>query len=423
MDDAVLARAAGAVLSATAGGLDLAAVEAARARLKGIVDHTPCTLSRTLSSLTGSTCWIKFENVQRTGSFKERGAANLLLQLGADERRRGVIAASAGNHGLAVAHHAAKLGIPATIVMPEWAPLVKVTSARRDGAEIVLFGGNFDEAYDHAVEIARARDLVFVHPFDDPRIIAGQGTIALEVLEQVPEADAIIVPVGGGGLAGGVGVAAKARRPQVRIVGVQTSVLPSMRQALADGAPVRLDAASTIADGIAVREVRPRTLALAQAYVDDLVTVTEEELARAVLLLVEIEKTVVEGAGAAPLAALLNRALGLERRTVVLVLSGGNIDVTMLARIIERGLVKDGRLVRLSVLLRDRPGALARLTALIAEERANVVHIEHDRAFARWTAIGETEVAITLETPGRDHVDRLLARLREAGYRVQEEGA
>jgi threonine dehydratase len=421
MDDAVVPRAAGTVLSSN--GPDLGAVEAARARLAGVVAETPCAHSRTLSEITGTRCWVKLENLQMTGSFKERGAANLLLQLGPDERRRGVIAASAGNHGLAVAHHAARLGMPAVIVMPEWAPLVKVTSARRDGAEVILFGGSFDEAYDHAVEISTARDLVFVHPFDDERIIAGQGTIALEILEQVPEVDAIVVPVGGGGLVGGVGVATKGKRPEVRVVGVQTAALPSMRRALADGKPVRLDAASTIADGIAVREVRERTLGLARAYVDGLVTVSEEELSRAILLLVEIEKTVVEGAGAAPLAALLNRALGLEERTVVLVLSGGNIDVTMLARIIERGLVKDGRLVRLVVLLRDRPGALARLTALVAEERANVVHIEHDRAFARWTAIGETEVALTLETSGRDQVERLLARLRAAGYRVAEEGA
>ena len=420
MDGAGLSRAAGAVLSA--GGPDLAAIEAARGRLAGVIEQTPCALSRTLSALTGTRCWVKLENLQMTGSFKERGAANLLLQLVPDERRRGVIAASAGNHGLAVAHHAARLGIPAVIVMPEWAPLIKVTSARRDGAEVVLFGGSFDEAYDHACEIGAARNLLFVHPFDDERIIAGQGTIGLELLEQRPDVDAIIVAVGGGGLAGGVGVAVKSRRPEVRIVGVQTDALPSMRRALAEGHPVRLDPASTIADGIAVRAVRERTLALAKTYVDDLVTVSEEELARAILLLVEIEKTVVEGAGAAPLAALLNRNLGLERRTVVLVLSGGNIDVTMLARIIERGLVKDGRLVRLVVLLRDRPGALARLTALVAEERANVVHIEHDRAFARWTTIGETEVALTLETSGRDQVERLLARLRTAGYRVDEQG-
>jgi threonine dehydratase len=371
--------------------------------------------------MTGARCWVKLENLQRTGSFKERGAANLLLQLAPEERRRGVIAASAGNHGLAVAHHAARLGIPAVIVMPEWAPLVKATAARRDGAEVIPWGGSFDEAYDHACEIGAARGLLFVHPFDDEQIIAGQGTIGLELLEQRPDVDAIIVPVGGGGLAGGVGVAVKSRRPHVRLIGVQTEALPSMRRALTEGHPVRLEARSTIADGIAVREVRERTLALAKTYVDDLVTVSEEELARALLLLVEIEKTVVEGAGATPLAALLNRDLGLQGRTVVLVLSGGNIDVTMLARIMERGLVKDGRMVRLVVLLRDRPGALAKLTALVAEERANVVHIEHDRAFARWTAIGETEVALTLETSGRDHIDRLLACLRGAGYRVEEQ--
>ena len=421
MDGAVVPRAAGAVLSG--GGPDLAAIEAARARLAGVVAQTPCVLSHTLSELTGTRCWLKLENLQMTGSFKERGAANLLLQLGPDERKRGVIAASAGNHGLAVAHHAAKLGIPAVIVMPEWAPLVKATSARRDGAEVILFGGNFDEAHDHAREIGAARNLLFVHPFDDERIIAGQGTIGLEVLEQQPALDAIVVAVGGGGLAGGVGAAVKAKRPEVQVIGVQTDALPSMRRALTEGHPVRLDAASTIADGIAVREVRERTLGLAKTYVDDLVTVSEEELARAVLLLVEIEKTVVEGAGAAPLAALLNRELGLEGRSVVLVLSGGNIDVTMLARIIERGLAKDGRLVRLVVLLRDRPGALARLTAVVAEERANVVHIEHDRAFARWSAIGETEVVVTLETSGRDHVERILARLRAVGYRVDEDGS
>jgi threonine dehydratase len=402
---------------------DLAAIVAARARLAGVVDQTPCAMSRALSALTGIRCWVKLENLQMTGSFKERGAANLLLELGTEERRRGVIAASAGNHGLAVAHHAARLGIPAVIVMPEWAPLIKVTTARRNGAEVILFGGSFDEAYDHACGIGAARNLFFVHPFDDPRIIAGQGTIGLEVLEQRPDVDAIVVPVGGGGLASGIAIAVKSQRPDVRVIGVQTEALPSMRRALDTGEPVRLEAASTIADGIAVREVRATTLALIRAYVDDVVTVSEEELARAVLLLVETEKTVVEGAGAAPLAALLNRDLGLAGRTVVLVLSGGNIDVTMLARIIERGLVKDGRLVRLSVLLRDRPGALARLTALVADERANVVHIEHDRAFAaRWTAIGESEVALTLETSGRDHIDRLLGQLRAAGYRVEEQG-
>src|SRR5438552_6036815 len=400
--------------------LELADLDRARKRLEGAIYESPCPYSQTLSELSGARCFVKLENLQMTGSFKERGAANLLLQLDADERRRGVIAASAGNHGLAVAHHAARLGIPAVIVMPEWAPLIKVTSARRDGAEVILFGGSFDEAYDHACEVGAARDLLFVHPFDDERIIAGQGTIGLEVLEQRPDVEAIVVPVGGGGLASGVGLAVKSRRPEVRLIGVQTDALPSMRRALAEGHPVRLDPASTIADGIAVREVRERTLALTKTYVDDLVTVSEEELARAVLLLLEIEKAVVEGAGAAPLAALLNRALGLERRTVVLVLSGGNIDVTTLARIIERGLVKDGRIVRLVVLLRDRPGALARLTALVADERANILQILHDRAFSPHAAIGQTEVELTLETSGPEQIAAVKRRLEASGYRVDE---
>ena len=400
--------------------LDLAAIEAARARLAGAIDETPCAFSQTLSELTGTRCFVKLENLHVTGSFKERGAANFLLQLDAAERARGVITASAGNHGLAVAFHAARLGIAAMIVMPEWAPLVKVTSARRRQAEVILHGANFEEAYTRARDIAAERASVFVHPFDDARVIAGQGTLGLELLDQRPDVDAVLVPVGGGGLIAGLALAIKARRPEVRIIGVQAGAIAAMRASLDAGRRVTLPPAATIADGIAVGQVGEQTLAIAAGRVDEVVTVSEEELANAVLLLLEIEKTVVEGAGAAPLAALVNRSLGLDGARVVLVLSGGNIDVTMLARIIERGLVKDGRLVRLGVLLLDRPGELARLTTLIAEERANVVHIEHDRAFARWAGIGETEVELTLETSGRDQIDRLLARLRAKGYRVEE---
>src|SRR6266542_3013553 len=400
--------------------LDLAAIETARARLTDAIHETPCAFSQTLSELTGTRCFAKLENLHVTGSFKERGAANLLLQLDAAERARGVVAASAGNHGLAVAYHARRLGIAAAIVMPEWAPLIKVTSARRYGAEVILHGGNFDEAYARACDVAAARDLVFVHPFDDPRVIAGQGTVGLELLDQLPDVDAVLVPVGGGGLIAGVALAIKARRPQVRVIGVQAAAIAGMRAALEAGHRVTLPAAATIADGIAVRRVGERTLAIAAREVDEIVTVSEEELANAVLLLLEIEKTVVEGAGAAALAALINLPLGLAGARVVMVLSGGNIDVTMLSRIIERGLVKDGRLVRLGVLLRDRPGGLARLTALIAEARANIVHIEHDRAFARWAGIGETEVELTLETSGREHIGALLARLQAGGYRVEE---
>jgi threonine dehydratase len=403
-------------------GPDLAAVEAARARLAGSIYHTPCAYSQTLSELTGAECHVKLENLQMTGSFKERGAANLLLQLDAAERRRGVIAASAGNHGLAVAFHAARLGIPATIVMPTYAPLIKVTSARRSGAEVVLHGGYYDEAYERACELGAERGAVFVHPFDDPRVVAGQGTLGLELLDQLDPLDAVVLPVGGGGLIAGVALAIKSRRPSVRIVGVQAAAAPAMQRALAVRERVRVAPGATIADGIAVRQVGEITFPLVAHWVDEMVTVDEEELSNAVLLLLEIEKTVVEGAGAAPLAALLNRDLGLTNRRVVLVLSGGNIDVTTLARIIERGLVKDGRLVRLGVVLQDRPGALARLTALIAEERVNILQIEHDRAFSR-AAIGASEVELTLETSGRKHIDALKHRLESAGYTVQERGA
>jgi threonine dehydratase len=399
--------------------LELADILAARKRLEGAIYTTPCAYSHTLSELAGVRVYVKLENLQMTGSFKERGAANLLLQLDSRERARGVAAASAGNHGLAVAYHAERLGIAAVIVMPEWAPLIKVTSARRHGAEVILAGANYDESYGRACQIAIERGLVFVHPFDDDRVIAGQGTLGLEILEQCPEVAAVVVPIGGGGLAGGVGLAIKESRPDVRVIGVQAEALAAMKQALAAGARTALPPASTIADGIAVRQVGEITLALAARYLDDVVTVTEEELANAILLLLEIEKTVVEGAGAAPLAALLNRKLGLDGRRVVLVLSGGNIDVTMISRIIDRGLVKDARLVRLSVILRDQPGALARLAALVGEARANILHIEHERAFSR-AAIGESRVELTLETSGREQIETVKQHLIEAGYRVEE---
>ncbi len=379
-------------------------IEAARERLRGSICETPCAYSQTLSELTCVRCYVKLENLQMTGSFKERGAANVLLQLTDGERARGVVAASAGNHGLAVAFHAARLGVRAVIVMPESAPLVKVTSARRYGAEVMLAGASYDEAYARAREVERQRGLCFVHPFDDERVIAGQGTLALELLEQRPDVEALLVPLGGGGLIAGVATAVKARTPSVRVIGVQAVELP------------------TIADGIAVRERGALTTEIIHALVDEIVVVTEEEIANAILLLLEIEKTVVEGAGATTLAALVNRPLRLDGRAVVLVLSGGNIDVTMLSRIIERGLVKDGRLVRLAVMLVDRPGALARLAALIAESRANILHIEHDRAFSR-AGIGESEVELTLETSGREQIDEIKTRLSNAGYRVEDKRA
>jgi threonine dehydratase len=377
----------------------LADIEAARDRLRGVVHETPCIYSEGLSALTGVRCYAKFENLQRTGSFKERGAANLLLQLPGEERARGVVAASAGNHGLAVALHAQRLGIRAVIVMPEWAPLIKVASARRHGAEVILSGHGYEDAYAHARRIEAERGLTFVHPFDDERVIAGQGTLGLEIVEQCPEANAVLVPIGGGGLIAGLSVAARARKPGLAIIGVRAGDL------------------SSIADGIAVRDRGALTAGVIEREVASVAVVTEDEIANAILLLLEIEKTVVEGAGATTLAALVNRPLELGGRTVVLVLSGGNIDVTMISRIIERGLVKDGRLVRLTVVLVDRPGALTRLTGLVAEARANVLHIEHNRAFSR-TRIGESEVSLTLETTGPEQIPALVQRLRKAGYRV-----
>jgi threonine dehydratase len=397
----------------------VADVEAARTRLAGVIYETPCAYSQSLSDLTGTRVFVKLENLQMTGSFKERGAANVLLQLSSEERRRGVATASAGNHGLAVAFHAARLGIAAVIVMPEWAPLTKVLSARRQGAEVVLHGDNYDEAYARAREIEAARRLVFVHPFDDPRVIAGQGTIGLELAAQVPDLDAALVPVGGGGLVSGLAVALKSRLPAAEVIGVQADEIAAMKAALGAGGRVTVAPAPTIADGIAVRRVGEHTLPLARQWVDQVVSVSEEEIANAILLLLEIEKTVVEGAGAVPLAALVNKKVALAGKTVALVLSGGNIDVNLVSRIIERGLVKDGRLVRLAVMLRDRPGQLARLTALVAEMRANVLHILHDRAFSR-ARLSETEVELTLETSGREHIDAVKRHLTEAGYAVHE---
>src|SRR2546422_717834 len=298
--------------------LEPADLERAKKRLEGAIYDSPCPYSQTLSELSGARCFVKLENLQMTGSFKERGAANLLLQLDADERARGVIAASAGNHGLAVAFHAARLGIPAVIVMPEWAPLIKVTSSRRYGAEVILHGVDYDEAYGRAREVQAERGLAFVHPFDDERVIAGQGTLGLELLAQRPEMDAVLVPVGGGGLIAGVALAVKSHRPEVQVIGVQAAALPAMKIALEGRERVRLPPASTIADGIAVRQVGELTLALARRHVDRVVTVSEEELANAILLLLEIEKTVVEGAGggsAAPRAGLPPKPRGRAQTT------------------------------------------------------------------------------------------------------------
>lgn len=401
-------------------------IERARESLRDLVRLSPATRSPELSRRAGRNVWLKLENLQVTGSFKERGAAIKLLSLSPEDRARGVVAASAGNHAQGVAYHATRLGIPATIVMPDRTPLIKVQNTRNYGARVVLHGPGYDDAYEEAKRLEQAEGLVFVHPFDDDDVIAGQGTVGLEILEQVPEVDTIVVAVGGGGLIAGISVAVKAKRPEVRIVGVEMAQLDSMRQALGRGAPVLLPPAETLSEGIAVRRVGQRPFEVAKDRIDEMVAVDDEEVAEAILLLLEREKTVAEGAGAAPVAALLqNRIAGLGEHVVVLV-CGGNIDVNLVSRIIERGLVKSGRLVRLSVNVPDVFGALARLTALLAEERANIVQIHHERAFmpvAAATPASKPSAMVTvelvLETRGFEHAGSLRERLVAAGYEVR----
>jgi threonine dehydratase len=395
--------------------IQLSDIQAALGRIQADIRVSPCPRSEAFSAVTNSTIYLKLDNQQRTGAFKERGALNKLLTLTAEERSRGVIAASAGNHAQGVAYHAGRHGVRARIFMPLPTPLTKVSATRAFGAEVVLDGANYDEAFAKAVESGRQDGLTLIHAFDDDAVIAGQGSLGLEILEQHPDIDVIVAPIGGGGLIGGIACAVKETRPNVKIFGVQPSRLPSMKAAVAEGKPVTLRAASTIADGIAVRRAGERTLPLVQKYVDDIVTVEEEEIANAILLLLEREKTLAEGAGAAAMAAVLNRKLPVEGKRTAVLVCGGNIDVTLLSRIIERGLVKDGRLVRLRVHLPDYPGALHRLTGILAEHRANIVETSYDRAY-HGVNLGDTAIDITMETRGPDHIAELLAALEAAGY-------
>jgi threonine dehydratase len=396
---------------------------AARERIRGAIRPSPCPASDYFTELTRcASIAFKMENLQRTGAFKERGALNKLLTLTAEEKARGVIAASAGNHAQGLAYHARRLGVKATIVMPERTPLIKVSRTRDDyEARVVLKGANFDEAYAEALRLQEQENLVFVHPFNDPYVIAGQGTIGLELLEQSPFMDMVVVPIGGGGLISGVACALKETNPRIQVVGVQAASVASMKSSLEAGQVTELAPGATIAEGIAVRRPGDLTFPMVRKYVDEVVTVDEEEIANAILLLLEQEKSVVEGAGAVGLAALLNghvpRAVG---RNVVVLLCGGNIDMNVISRIIERGLVKAGRLVRLEVSMPDRPGMLARLTAQVAEQRANVVEIHHNRAFSK-TGLGEAMVGLTLETTGRAHIQELIGALARQGWQATEE--
>ena len=390
-------------------------IQTALGRIRSDIRVSPCNHSETFSALTNNSIFLKLDNQQRTGAFKERGALNRMLTLTPDERARGVIAASAGNHAQGVACHAGRHGIKARIFMPLPTPLTKVSSTRGYGAEVVLHGANYDEAYAAALENAEQDHLTLIHAFDDDAVIAGQGTLGLEILEQHSDLQVLVVPIGGGGLIGGIACAVKETNPSVLVFGVQPARIPSMKAAVAEGKPVTLDSAKTIADGIAVRRAGDRTLPLVQKYVDDIVTVEEEEIANAILLLLEREKTLAEGAGAAALAAVLNRKLPLAAKRVAVLVCGGNIDVTLLSRIIERGLVKDGRLVRLRVHLPDYPGALHRLTGILAGHRANIVETAYDRAY-HGVNLGDTAIDITMETRGPEHIAELLAALLAAGY-------
>ena len=395
--------------------INLADVKAALDRVRQSIYLSPCTISATFSQLTGNTIYLKLDNLQRTGAFKERGALNKLLTLTREERDQGVIAASAGNHAQGLAYHAGKRGIHAQICMPLTTPLIKVSATKAYGADVVLHGANYDEACEEAIRRGNQQHLTFIHPFDDDAVIAGQGTLGLEMLQQHPEIEAVVVPIGGGGLIGGIACAIKETNPKVQVFGVQTSRLPSMKAAVAEGKPVTIPAAATIADGIAVRRAGDRTLPLVQKYVDQIVTVGEEEIANAILLLLEREKTMAEGAGAAAIAAMVNHKIEMSGKKVAVLVCGGNIDVTLLSRIIERGLVKDGRLVRLRVHLPDYPGALHRLTGILADHRANIVETSYDRTYYG-VNLGETAIDITMETRGPEQIAELLAALAAAGY-------
>lgn len=400
--------------------ISIADIQAARERLGQAIYHTPCPHSVTLSKLCGTQIYCKLENLQMTGSFKERGALNKLLQLSEADKTAGVIAASAGNHAQGVAYHATRLGLRSVIVMPKPTPLIKVSNTRDLGGEVVLHGANYDEAFAHATELAQRHGYTFVHAFDDDAIIAGQGTIGLELLDEAVKFDAVVVPIGGGGMISGIAVALKTMRPNIRIIGVEPAYVPSMKAAVEQGHVVEVSGQPTIADGLAVKRAGERPLEIVQRYVDEIVTVTEGEISSAILKMLEIEKTVVEGGGAAGLAALLfKKVTGLDGKNVAVIICGGNIDPNLLTKIIERGLAKDGRLVRVRTIVRDRPGELARICQHVAAVGGNIMEVEHNRAFSD-LEVGGVEIDLTLETRGREQIEQLLSVLRMDGIEASE---
>jgi threonine dehydratase len=391
-------------------------IRAAAKRIDGAVIRTPMLVSRTLSEIIGAEVWLKFENLQFTAAYKERGALNKLLQLSPEERARGVIAASAGNHAQAVAYHAKRLGIPATIVMPESTPTVKVTQTAGHGATVVLFGKIVDDAFAKARELALENGYVFVHAFDDPQIIAGAGTVGLEMIEEAPDLDTIVVPIGGGGLMSGVSIATRSVKPDIELIGVEAELYPSMKCAIQDcQMPLGGD---TLAEGIAVKQPGELTSRILKEYLNDVVLVSERDLERAVAMLVGIEKTVVEGAGAAGLAAMLSERERYKGKKVATLLCGGNIDTHLLANVLVRDLVRQGRIARLHVAAHDQPGALAAITAKVYEAGVNVIEINHSRIFTRLPA-KDTMIEVECEARDPESIDDVVARLEAAGFRVE----
>jgi threonine dehydratase len=400
----------------------LSHVHAARGRIRSGIVHTPCKLSHAFQDEVPGQLFWKFENLQRTGSFKDRGALNKLLLLSPEEKERGVVTASAGNHAQALAYHASRLGVDATVVMPEFTPLIKVTNTRRFGARVIQTGATLSDGFKEVRRLVEEEGLTLVHPFDDDDVIAGQGTIGLELAEQVEDLSTVVVPIGGGGIISGIAVALKTLKPSVRVVGVEAEAAASAKASRKAGEIVNIESAETLADGIAVKRIGERTYPLIQEYVDDIVTVGEEEIATAVLLLLERQKTVVEGAGAVPLAALMTGKVPVnDHERVVGILCGGNIDVNLISRIIERGLVGDGRMAYLVAKVRDRPGSLALLTDFVARMGANVLDIHHRRGFAD-IRVGDVEIVLQLETRGRDHVAEIIQALEAQGVTVEVEG-
>lgn len=397
--------------------VSLAEINKARETLRGVVYKTGLVYNTTLSEITGNDVFLKMENLQRTGSFKLRGAYNRIAGLSAEERKNGVIASSAGNHAQGVALAATVYGIKSTIVMPKHAPLSKVAATRQYGADIVLHGDVYDEAYEEARRLQAETGATFIHPFNDPAVIAGQGTIALEILEDLPDVETVVVPIGGGGLISGIAVAMKSLKPAVKIIGVQAKNMPSMAGSLNQGKPVAVDGAPTIADGIAVKKPGDLTFEIVSKYVDEVVTVDEDEIAGAILLLLERAKAVAEGAGAASVAAVMHRLERGRRRKTVALISGGNIDVNILARTIDKGLVKTGRKIFLDTVIPDKPGTLWRLLQLIADTGANVLAVTHSRETID-IPLGHARVELELETADAEHVEKLKRTLEENCYRI-----